>query len=37
MIETRMRCGPKKASEVDGALASLDPFVREYLGPYDDT
>jgi hypothetical protein len=35
MIETRKRCGPKKAAEFAGALPS-DPYLRGYLGPYDD-
>jgi hypothetical protein len=36
MTETRKRYGPKKATEVVGALASSDPYVRDYLGPHDD-
>lgn len=36
MIENRKRCGPKKAAEAAGALASSDAYVREYLGPCDD-
>jgi hypothetical protein len=29
-----LRLRPKKAAEVAGALASSDPYVREYLGSY---